>query len=129
MSQLAANLARHLSYKLFRGASATARHALFCHHFNGCGPARSLRFLRNLPTLSAAQAVRHAEKIRARYRWWQSRHTAKKKENQANTAKRELIAGLSHDIKAPVASIKAVSEVLLATSEDEKLKSKYTIIN
>lgn len=55
--------------------------------------------------------------------------SAKNKENQANISKRELIAGLSHDIKTPVASIKAVSELLLAISEDEKLKSKYIIIN
>lgn len=55
--------------------------------------------------------------------------SAKNKENQANNSKRELIASLSHDIKTPVASIKAVSELLIAIQQDDKLQSKYIIIN
>lgn len=54
--------------------------------------------------------------------------TARYKEEQANNSKRELIASLSHDIKTPVASIKAVSELLLAISDDEKKKAKLGII-
>ncbi len=53
---------------------------------------------------------------------------AKHKENLANISKRELIASISHDIKTPVASIKAVSELLLAITNDEKLKPKLNII-
>lgn len=46
--------------------------------------------------------------------------TAGKREYEANVSKRELIAQLSHDIKTPVASIKAMSEVLEAKSENSK---------
>ena len=49
-------------------------------------------------------------------------------EAQANTSKKELVAKLSHDIKTPVASIKAVSEVGLAVAESEKEKANYTQI-
>lgn len=51
-------------------------------------------------------------------------------EAQANASKKELVAKLSHDIKTPVASIKAVSEVGLAVTSNKKDKSNYTqIIN
>ncbi len=51
-------------------------------------------------------------------------------EAKANQSKKELVAKLSHDIKTPVASIKAVSEVGLATSQNEKqAKSFETIIS
>ena len=46
-------------------------------------------------------------------------------EARANTSKKELVAKLSHDIKTPVASIKAVSEVGLALSANEKDKANY----
>lgn len=49
-------------------------------------------------------------------------------EAQANTSKKELVAKLSHDIKTPVASIKAVSEVGLAVTENGKDKANYTQI-
>lgn len=39
---------------------------------------------------------------------------AREAEQQANKSKKELVAQLSHDIKTPVASIKAVSELLTA---------------
>lgn len=42
---------------------------------------------------------------------------ARKREYEANVSKRELVAQLSHDIKTPVASIKAMSQVLEAKSE------------
>ena len=50
---------------------------------------------------------------------------AKIAEAQANASKKELVAKLSHDIKAPVASIKAVSEVGLALSVQDKDKKNY----
>lgn len=49
-------------------------------------------------------------------------------EAQANASKKELVAKLSHDIKTPVASIKAVSEVGLAVATNEKDKANYTQI-
>lgn len=49
-------------------------------------------------------------------------------EAQANKSKKELVAKLSHDIKTPVASIKAVSEVGLAVAAEEKDRANYTQI-
>lgn len=49
-------------------------------------------------------------------------------EAQANASKKELVAKLSHDIKTPVASIKAVSEVGLAVAANEKDRANYTQI-
>lgn len=49
-------------------------------------------------------------------------------EAQANKSKKELVAKLSHDIKTPVASIKAVSEVGLAVTSNEKDRANYTQI-
>ncbi|MDE6442077.1 MAG: sensor histidine kinase, partial [Clostridia bacterium] len=49
-------------------------------------------------------------------------------EAQANASKKELVAKLSHDIKTPVASIKAVAEVGLAITANEKDKANYTQI-
>lgn len=49
-------------------------------------------------------------------------------EAQANAAKKELVAKLSHDIKTPVASIKAASEVGAALADKEKLRDIYTQI-
>lgn len=46
-------------------------------------------------------------------------------EAQANASKKELVAKLSHDIKTPVASIKAVSEVGLAVACNEKDRANY----
>lgn len=46
-------------------------------------------------------------------------------EARANESKKELVAKLSHDIKTPVASIKAASEVGVALSTDEKNKANY----
>lgn len=50
---------------------------------------------------------------------------ARMAEARANAGKRELVAKLSHDIKTPVASIKAASEVGAALSSDEKIKENY----
>lgn len=49
-------------------------------------------------------------------------------ESKANASKKELVAKLSHDIKTPVASIKAASEVGVALTNDEKLIENYTQI-
>lgn len=49
-------------------------------------------------------------------------------EMQAQQSKKELVAKLSHDIKTPIASIKAVSEVGLAVATNEKEKANYTHI-
>ena len=46
-------------------------------------------------------------------------------EAQAQQSKKELVAKLSHDIKTPVASIKAVSEVGLAVAAGKKDKANY----
>lgn len=43
-------------------------------------------------------------------------------EAEANRSKKELVAKLSHDIRTPVASIKAVSELGAAVSSDEKTR-------
>lgn len=45
---------------------------------------------------------------------------ARNAEAAANESKKELIAKLSHDIKTPVASIKAVSEIGAVTAANEK---------
>lgn len=46
-------------------------------------------------------------------------------EAKANESKKELVAKLSHDIKTPVASIRAASEVGAALSADEKTRKNY----
>ena len=46
-------------------------------------------------------------------------------EAKANAAKKELVAKLSHDIKTPVASIKAASEVGAALAVDDKNRENY----
>ena len=47
-------------------------------------------------------------------------HIARESERRANQSKKELVASLSHDIKTPVASIKAVTELMLLKAADEK---------
>lgn len=49
-------------------------------------------------------------------------------EAQAQRSKKELVAKLSHDIKTPVTSIKAVSEVGLETTTGKKDKANYSQI-
>lgn len=46
-------------------------------------------------------------------------------EAKANADKKELVAKLSHDIRTPVASIKAASEVGAAVAESEKTRRNY----
>jgi len=54
---------------------------------------------------------------------------ARENERIANQSKKELVASLSHDIKTPVSSIKAVSEVMYAKTKDESVRSKLQVIN
>ena len=53
---------------------------------------------------------------------------ARLSEAQAEQSKKELVAKLSHDIKTPIASIKAVAEVGQAVAERKKDKENYTQI-
>lgn len=50
-------------------------------------------------------------------------------EKEANDAKKELVAKLSHDIKTPVASIKSTSEIGYEYTKDEKTKNYFNQIN
>jgi signal transduction histidine kinase len=54
---------------------------------------------------------------------------ARESERQANESKKELVASLSHDIKTPVASIKAVSEIMMVKSHNSDEKKRLGIIN
>ena len=54
---------------------------------------------------------------------------AKQGEYEANISKKELVAGLSHDIKTPVATIKALCEILDIKLQDEETISKIRTIN
>ncbi len=49
-------------------------------------------------------------------------------EARANASKKELVAKLSHDIKTPIASIKAVAEVGAAQSSDDRDCERYARI-
>lgn len=53
---------------------------------------------------------------------------ARMAEARANASKKELVAKLSHDIKTPIASIKAASEVGAALSPDGKNRENYAQI-
>jgi len=53
---------------------------------------------------------------------------ARQREYESNRSKKELVATLSHDIKTPVASIKAVSELMLMQAKDEKVIKQVNII-
>ncbi|WP_198028561.1 HAMP domain-containing sensor histidine kinase [Clostridium sulfidigenes] len=54
---------------------------------------------------------------------------ARENERLANQSKKELVASLSHDIKTPVASIKAVTEVMHVKTSDENQRRQLDIIN
>ena len=47
---------------------------------------------------------------------------------KANHSKKELVASLSHDIKTPIASIKAVTELMLVKTTDEKEQARLDTI-
>ncbi len=46
---------------------------------------------------------------------------AKENEKRANESKKELVASLSHDIKTPLASIKAITELLLVKMQNTEI--------
>jgi signal transduction histidine kinase len=46
---------------------------------------------------------------------------ARHSEYLANKSKKELVASLSHDIKTPVSSIKAITELMLLSAGDDKI--------
>lgn len=54
---------------------------------------------------------------------------ARQSEYEANRSKKELVASLSHDIKTPLSSIKAVSELMLVLAEDEKQQKQLKTIH
>lgn len=54
---------------------------------------------------------------------------AREQEAKANQSKKELVAKLSHDIKTPVASIKAISELMALQNQDVKIQEQANIIN
>ena len=53
---------------------------------------------------------------------------ARQREYESNRSKKELVATLSHDIKTPVASIKAVSELMLMQAKEEKIIKQVNTI-
>ncbi|MCL2150045.1 MAG: HAMP domain-containing histidine kinase [Dehalococcoidia bacterium] len=53
---------------------------------------------------------------------------ARENERAADRSKKELVASLNHDIKTPVASIKAATELMLVSARDEKEKSQLARI-
>lgn len=54
---------------------------------------------------------------------------ARENEEKAKQSKKELVASLSHDIKTPVSSIKAVSELMAVKTNDEGQIKQLEIIN
>lgn len=54
---------------------------------------------------------------------------ARQREYEANRSKKELVASLSHDIKTPVASIKAVTELMLLRATEDKLIHQLNTIH
>jgi signal transduction histidine kinase len=54
---------------------------------------------------------------------------ARENERIASQSKKELVASLSHDIKTPIASIKAVCELMYVKSSDEIEKNQLEVIN
>ena len=54
---------------------------------------------------------------------------AKIAEKEANDAKKEIVAKISHDIKTPIASIKSTSEIGYEVAKDEKIKNYFNQIN
>lgn len=53
---------------------------------------------------------------------------ARENERKANESKKEMVASLSHDIKTPLASIKAMSEVMAVKEKDENERNKINKI-
>jgi len=56
-------------------------------------------------------------------------HRARENERKTERSKKELVASLSHDIKTPVASIKAVTELMLVKTTDEKERKQLETVS
>ncbi|WP_431028073.1 HAMP domain-containing sensor histidine kinase [Lysinibacillus sp. LZ02] len=56
-------------------------------------------------------------------------YVARQREYESNRSKKELVATISHDIQTPIASIKAVSELMLMQIKDEKMMKHVNTIN
>lgn len=54
---------------------------------------------------------------------------AKENEREANRSKKELVASLSHDIKTPVASIQAITELMLVQEQNTAARKNLENIN
>ncbi len=54
---------------------------------------------------------------------------AKENERKATISKKELVASLSHDIKTPIASIKAIAELMSVSVQEDKTKQQLDTIN
>lgn len=54
---------------------------------------------------------------------------AKESEYQANRSKKELVAELSHDIKTPIATIRATCEVLQVKEQNPDTRAKVAVID
>ena len=54
---------------------------------------------------------------------------ARVNEKKANDDKKEMVAKLSHDIKTPIASIKATSEIGYEKAKDDELRNYFNQIN
>jgi len=55
-------------------------------------------------------------------------HRARENERSAERSKKELVASLSHDIKTPVATIKATTEVMQAETRDDRNQELLSVI-
>lgn len=55
-------------------------------------------------------------------------NAARQREYESNRSKKELVASISHDIKTPVASIKAVSELMLMQVKDDRVIKQVNTI-
>lgn len=53
---------------------------------------------------------------------------AREREYEANISKKELVAGLSHDIKTPVSTIKATCEVMQIKEQSQDTRDKIDVI-
>lgn len=54
---------------------------------------------------------------------------AREGEYKANQNKKELVGSLSHDIKTPISTIKAICEILLIKIKEEEILEKIKIVN
>lgn len=54
---------------------------------------------------------------------------ARHSEYLANKSKQELVASLSHDIKTPVSSIKAITELMLLSASDDKISRQLNTLH